>query len=163
MRSRFYRNLFYKTLFFFIVWLVLSENFDRFHMGLGLISAFSVAWLNTDRAPTRSPIPPLSIIWYVPWLIVQVVKSGVHLSKIILDPALPIEPKLFRYRTELRESAGIVLLANSITLTPGTITLEVNEQELVIHAIDKHAAKDIINQQFEKRIAGMIRKQEREQ
>ncbi|TWU06161.1 Na+/H+ antiporter subunit E [Stieleria varia] len=161
MSARFYRNLFYKTLFFFIVWLVLSESFDWFHMGLGVISAFGVAWLNTEREQTRSLIPPMSIIWYVPWLVVQVVKSGVHLSKLILSPSLPISPKIIRYRTELRKDAGIVLLANSITLTPGTITLEVNGQELVVHAIDSASASDLMDQQIEQRIAGMVRNVEK--
>lgn len=160
MKSRYYRNLFYKTLFFFVVWLVLSEAFDQFHMGLGIVSAFAVAWLNTDRTPARLPIPPLKVVWYLPWLVIQVVKSGVHLSMLILHPSLPIAPKFFRYRTELEEESGIVLLANSITLTPGTITLEVNGQELVVHAIDDIAATDILNQCFEKKIAGMVRKQE---
>lgn len=160
MKSRYYRNLFYRTLFFFIVWLVLSEAFDRFHMGLGVLSAFGIAWLNTDRTARRLAIPPMKIVWYLPWLVVQVVKSGIHLSVLVLSPSLPIAPKFFRYRTELHEESGVVLLANSITLTPGTITVEVKEQELVVHAIDDIAATDILNHRFEKKIAGMIRKQE---
>ena len=156
MKSRFYRNLIYKTLFFFLVWLLLSESFDRFHMGLGLLSAFGVAWLNTDRHPTRAAIPPLRVMRYIPWLMLQVIQSGIHLSYLILHPSLPIEPKLFRYKTKLMEDAGIVLLANSITLTPGTITLEINGQELVIHAIDETAVSDITNDQFEHRIASML-------
>ena len=161
MTSRFYRNLFYRTLFFFIVWLVLSEAFDQFHMGLGILSAFGIAWLNTDRTAKRLAIPPIKVVWYLPWLVVQVVKSGIHLSSLILSPSLPIAPKFFSYRSEMREESGIVLLANSITLTPGTITVEANEQELVVHAIDDESATDILNHRFEKKIAGMIRKQER--
>ncbi|MGB7345929.1 MAG: Na+/H+ antiporter subunit E, partial [Pirellulaceae bacterium] len=143
--------------FFFIVWLVLSEDFDRFHMGLGLMSALAVAWFNTERTPTRPTITAIRFVLYIPWLIVQVVKSGIHLSKIILNPSLPISPQLIRFHTDIQNESGIVLLANSITLTPGTITLEVNGQEFVVHAIDAEAAKDITNSQFDQRIAAMIR------
>lgn len=160
MRSRFFRNLLYKTLFFFLVWLLLSESFDQFHMGLGVLSALGVAWLNTDRFPTRAAIPPLRVVRYVPWLIVQVIRSGIHLSYLVLHPALPIQPKLFRYPTNLKEDAGIVLLANSISLTPGTITLEVINHELVIHAIDEIAVNDVMNHQFEHRIASMLTERE---
>ena len=159
MKSRYYRNLFYKTLFFFAVWLVLSEAFDRFHMALGIASALAIAWLNTDRTATRLSISPIKVVWYLPWLIVQVVKSGVHLSALILHPSLPIAPKFFRYRTDLNDEGAIVLLANSITLTPGTITLEVNDHELVVHAIDDIAATDILNHRFDEKIAGMVREQ----
>ena len=60
---------------------------------------------------------------------------------------------MIRYRTKLREEAGIVLLGNSITLTPGTITVEVESQEFVVHAIDDRSAHDITSLQFEKQIA----------
>lgn len=155
--SRFYRNLFYKTLFFFIVWLVLSESFDRFHMGLGLGSAFAVAWLNTDRSPVRSSIRPIRLFGYVPWLVIQVVKSGVHLSKLILDPKLPISPQMVTVKTDLEAEGAIVLLANSITLTPGTITVEVNGRELLVHAIDDAAAEEVTGQQFDRQIGDMVR------
>lgn len=155
--SRFYRNLFYKTLFFFVVWLVLSESFDRFHMGLGLGSALAIAWLNTDRLPMRSTIRPIGLVGYLPWLLVQVVKSGVHLSKLILNPSLPISPRMVHLHTDLKAEGGIVLLANSITLTPGTITVEVNGQDLVVHAIDEEAAADVTGQQFDRRIETMVR------
>ncbi|MEO2048260.1 MAG: Na+/H+ antiporter subunit E [Pirellulales bacterium] len=156
MKSSFYYILILKTLVFFLIWLLLSESFDLFHMGLGLLAAFGVAWLNTDRASSRSAIPQWRIVWYFPWLVGRILQSGFHLSVLILHPALPIDPKLFRYRTKLREEASIVLLGNSITLTPGTITAEINSQELVVHAMDDKSADDVTSHRLEQQIAGLF-------
>ena len=156
MKSSFYHTLILKTLVFFLIWLLLSESFDLFHMGLGLLAAFGVAWFNTDRSTSRPAIPRLRIVWYFPWLVGRILQSGFHLSVLILHPALPIDPKVIRYRTKLREDAGIVLLGNSITLTPGTITAEVNSQDLVIHAMDDKSVDDVTSQRLEQRIAGLF-------
>jgi len=156
MKSNFYHTLILKTLSLCLIWLLLTASFDLFHMGLGFLAAFGVAWLNTDRATSRSAIPRLRIVWYFPWLVGRILQSGFHLSAVILHPALPIDPKLIRYRTELREEAGIVLLGNSITLTPGTITAEVNSRDLVVHAIDDQSADDVTSQRLEQKIAGLF-------
>ena len=153
MKSSFYQTLFLKTLVFFLIWLLLSASFNLFPVGLGIVVAFGVAWFNTDRSTSRSAIPRLRIVWYFLWLVGRILQSGFHLSVLILHPALPIDPKLIRYRTKLREEAGIVLLGNSITLTPGTITVEVNSQDLVVHAMDDKSAHDVTSLHMDQRIA----------
>ena len=157
MKSRFYHTLIVKTFGFFLIWLLLSTSFNLFNVGLGLLAAFGVAWLNTDRSVSRFTILRLRIVWYFLWLVGRILQSGFHLSVLILHPSLPINPKLIRYRTNLREEAGIVLLGNSITLTPGTITAELNSQDLVVHTMDDKSAHDITSLQFEQQIAGLFR------
>ena len=162
MKSNFYHTLILKTSSLCLIWLLLSASFDLFHMGLGFLAAFGVAWLNTDRATSRSAIPRLRIVWYFPWLVGRILQSGFHLSVLILHPALPIDPKLIHYRTKLQEESGIVLLGNSITLTPGTITVELNSQDLVVHAMDDKSADDVTSQRLEQRIAGLFAERETE-
>lgn len=156
MKSSFYHTLFLKTVGFLIIWLLISESFNLLHVGLGLVVAFGVAWFNTDRSESRSTIPRLRIVWYFVWLVGRILQSGFHLSFLILHPALPIDPRLIRYRTQLREEAGIVLLGNSITLTPGTITVEVTCQDLVVHAMDDTSAHDVTSLRIEQHIAGLF-------
>ena len=156
MKSSFYQTLFLKTMGFFLIWLLLSASFNLFHVGLGLVAAFGVAWLNTDRSASRFTILRLRIVWYFLWLVGRILQSGFHLSVLILHPALPIDPKLIRYRTKLREEAGIVLLGNSITLTPGTITAELTSQDLVVHAMDDNSAADVTSQRLEQQIDGLF-------
>ncbi len=162
MKFSFYNTLILKTLGFFLIWLLLSASFNLIHIGLGLLAAFGVAWFNTDRSASRFMILRLRIVWYFLWLVGQILQSGFHLSFLILHPALPIDPKLIRYRTKLRDDAGIVLLGNSITLTPGTITVEVNSQDLVIHAMDDKSAQDVTSLRFERQIAALFGEKEME-
>jgi multicomponent Na+:H+ antiporter subunit E len=162
MTFRFFQTLVLKMLGFFLIWILLSESFDRFHIALGLFAAFVVAWFNMDRAVPRVVILRLRIVWYFVWLVGRILQSGIHLSILILNPALPIDPKLIRYRTKLRKDAGIVLLGNSITLTPGTITVESNSEELVVHAMDDISAADVTSRRFEQQISRLFAEKETE-
>jgi multicomponent Na+:H+ antiporter subunit E len=63
---------------------------------------------------------------------------------------------MIHHRTHVHEEGGIVLMGNSITLTPGTITVEVNSQELVVHAMDDKSADDVTSLRLEKQIAGLL-------
>ena len=77
--------------------------------------------------------------------------SGRHVAYLILHPRLPIEPALIRYTTGLEDPVAIVILGNSITLTPGTITADVQGNELTIHAMDAAAASGLAD--MERKIA----------
>lgn len=152
-----FRKLSYKTLVFFALWLLLSQSYHGFHMALGLLVSFGVALLNTERGkPRLENVRWLRMLAYVPWLLWRILQSGIHLSYLILHPRLPIDPKLIHYHTDLKEVAGIVLLGNSITLTPGTITAEVNSKELVAHAMDDDSAEDLTSLRMEQKIAGVF-------
>ncbi len=151
LRSR--QAVFFKTVVLFVIWLILSGPGHPFHVGLGLVVSFGVAWLNAGRADARfHAVFLLRMLWYLPWLFGRIVQSGLHMTAIILRPSLPIAPRLIRYRTGLQNQTAVVLLGNSITLTPGTITAEVNADELVVHTIDDEAGHDLTTQRFERRI-----------
>jgi multicomponent Na+:H+ antiporter subunit E len=82
------------------------------------------------------------------------------LSKLILHPALPIAPQLISVESKLHHHAAVVLLGNSITLTPGTITAEVDRNKLIVHAIDKAFSEDIASKQIESKIADIFKDEE---
>jgi multicomponent Na+:H+ antiporter subunit E len=126
----------------FVVWLALTLSLDAFYLGLGLVSAVAVAWWNT-RPSARSAMRWSGLVVYLPWVLWQVLLSGTHVAYLILHPRLPIDPKLVRFTTTLGEPAAVVILGNSITLTPGTITAEVNSHELVVHAMDDASASGL--------------------
>ena len=156
MKSSGLTTLILKTFGYYLIWLLLSESIHVIHLIVGLFASFGVAWMNTDRSESRVIALRWGLLRYFPWLVGKILQSGFHLSFLILHPALPIDPKLIPYHTNLREDAGVVLLGNSITLTPGTITMEVNLQDLVVHAIDDTSAQDVIALQFERQIARVI-------
>jgi multicomponent Na+:H+ antiporter subunit E len=72
---------------------------------------------------------------YMPWLMKEILVANLHVAKIILTPSLPISPILVRYRSSQETDLGKVIYANSITLTPGTITTGIYGQELEIHSL----------------------------
>ena len=142
-------------------WVLLSSSFTWIHLGLGLLCSFAVAWINSGH----SPFVPKFRLWlkfllYLPWLFYKIVESSLHLSKLILHPALPIAPQLITVEPKLSNRAAVVLLGNSITLTPGTITAEVGRNKLVVHTMDKVLREDIANKHIESKIADIFRDQE---
>jgi multicomponent Na+:H+ antiporter subunit E len=150
-----------KGLALFLFWIFLSASFEWIHLGLGLISSFAVAWINSDR----SPFVPKFRLWprillYLPWLFYKIIQSSLHLTKLILHPALPIAPQLISVESKLRHQAAVVLFGNSITLTPGTITAEVDRNNLIVHAIDKVSGEDIASKQMESKIADLFKDEE---
>ena len=143
-----------KTTALFVMWVMLSGKFDLFHLGLGLTLSFGVAWINSGH----SPFIPRFRLWgkillYLPWLFTRIVSSSLHVTKLILDPCLPIHPRLIHYQSKLQEPPAVVLLGNSITLTPGTITTEVNGQDFLVHALDEVSGKDVTSRKLELKIA----------
>jgi multicomponent Na+:H+ antiporter subunit E len=99
------------------------------------------------------PLPLVRLVLYLPWLFWEIVKSSLNITKIILDPKLPINPRLIQYPTNLGNSAAVVLLGNSITLTPGTVTIEVSSNELVIHVLDDGSSSGLESRTMERKIA----------
>ena len=151
--------LFFKAMTLFVFWVLLSASFEWIHLGLGLIFSFAVAWLNSGH----SPFVPKFRLWlriflYIPWLFYKIVQSSLHLSKLILHPALPITPHMISVESKLRHHAAVVLLGNSITLTPGTITVEVEGSNLIVHAMDKNDEAAI--KQMELKIANIFKDEE---
>jgi len=150
--------LFLKAMSLFVLWVLLSASFEWIHLGLGLILSFFVAWINAGHSPF---VPKFSLylrfLLYLPWLFYKIIQSSLHLSKLILHPALPIDPQLISVESKLRHNAAIVLFGNSITLTPGTITAEVDRNNLIVHAMDKALSEDLESKEMESKIADIFK------
>lgn len=158
MTSSFPKQFMANTLALFCVWLVLSGKYDLSHVVLGFIVSSGVAWLNTGypHSPFHN-FPWGRVLRYAPWLFLRIVESSLQVTKIILNPTLPIKPNLITYKSQLKHQAAIVLLGNSVTLTPGTITVEVNGNQLVVHAINDTSGDDLTSGRMERKIAEVFR------
>ena len=88
-------------------------------------------------------------------LLVEICKANWMVLKLALNPRSEVEPQLVKIKTGCREEMHRVLLSNAITLTPGTITVGQDEDELVVHALDKQTADGIENTVFEQMLAEM--------
>lgn len=97
------------------------------------------------------------ILQYIYVLIVEICKANVSVLKLTLTSKYEVEPVIVKFKTDIKTKTGRVLLANSITLTPGTITVSLKEDELVVHCLDKELAEGMEDSVFVK----LIKKLER--
>ncbi len=150
-----------------VVWLVLSGRFDYFHMGLGLISCLLVAYFSSDllfdRPPAKAAAPIVfSYLAYLPWILGQVCLANWHVLKICLSPRMmeKIDPHLVTFSSSLKSELSLVTLANSITLTPGTITVRVTvDGSFMVHAIDAKSGDPEGLKEMERKVARAFREE----
>ena len=135
-------------LMLFGFWLILSGQFDVFHLAVGVIGAAGVAllshqlqWFDVGDGEGVShhlaATPWVRQGFYAVWLLREIVIANWQVMRIVLHPRLPIDPTLVHFQSQLTSDLGVTILANSITLTPGTITVHAGENrgEFVIHAL----------------------------
>jgi multicomponent Na+:H+ antiporter subunit E len=143
-------------------WLLLSGKFDLFHLSLGVLSAalvsrFSAHLLFRDRARRGRLAEAGRFLLYLPWLLKEIVKSTLQVTRLALQPTplRRLDPRLVSFKTRLRSPAARVTLANSITLTPGTVTIRVEDDLFLVHALTAAQAAGLPGE-METRIAGIF-------
>jgi len=137
-------------------WLVLSGHYTAITIPAGILSVIGVVALSrrmdiADEEGHSIHLLP-GAVTYWPWLAKEIAKSAWDVTKIILNPKLPISPTLIRVRASQRSAAGLATYANSITLTPGTITARVSGQEFLIHAVTRSGAEDLAEGTMDRRV-----------
>jgi multicomponent Na+:H+ antiporter subunit E len=134
-------------------WLLLSGFFTPFLMTAGAGCALAVVWFARRMDVVDHPIRlgPKALVYWI-WLIKEIVKSGWDVSKIILNPKLPISPTMVRFKPSQKTDVGLVLHANSITLTPGTIAIEVSADEFLVHGLTRGGAEGTIDSDMDRRV-----------
>ena len=140
----------------FAFWLLLSGQFTPFLVAAGVGSSIAVVLFARRMEVVDREGQPIRlwriVILYWPWLLKEIAKSGWDVSKRILDPRLPISPTLIRFKPSQQSVVGLVTHANSITLTPGTITVEVNPGEFLVHALTLAGANGVVDSEMDRRI-----------
>ncbi len=144
----------------FGIWLLWSGHYTPMLMGFGLVSCALVLLLahrmriiDEEGFPLR--LTP-RILRYLPWLALQVVKSNLELTRRVLNPRLPIGPEIVELTSSQKTDLGRTTYANSITLTPSTVTIEVeSDGAFLIHAISPEAADDLRGGEMDRRVSRM--------
>ena len=141
----------------FAFWLALSGHYTPMLVGIGLAStvvcvlaARRMGTLDEEAHPTHLFVPALT---YFPWLTWEIIKSAWAVSKIILNPWLPISPTMTVVKAGQRTNVGVVTYANSITLTPGTITAQLKGDHLTVHALVRDAADELERGGMDRRVS----------
>ncbi len=114
-------------------------------IGLGVVSVVLCIWIVhklriLEAQPVFGSIEPFSLIAYLFWLTKEIGKADWAVTKVILSPDIPDDQRLIAVPTRQKTDFGRMIFANSITITPGTITVETEEDRFIVHALNKAAA-----------------------
>ncbi len=138
------------SIIMFIFWFSLSGQTAPMFLILGVVSSLLVAYWSHDLLIGKMVKGPdlrriILLIKYFLWLAWEIVLANLHLIYLVLHPKMPIEPSIVRFKHDLKTDMGIALFANSITLTPGTITIDANRHEYIVHAVSMKTAQDLLS------------------
>ena len=143
------------------VWLMLTWKIEINNIAIG--SAFSLlATMFFGELLTVTPeraLHPLRYLWFLYYFVIflwQMIKSNIDVAYRVLHPKLPIDPGLIKIRTKLRSEVSKALLANTLSLTPGSTTVDIIGDQLYIHCIDVNRPVREEAEMFEKIIARVL-------
>jgi multicomponent Na+:H+ antiporter subunit E len=165
VRKKRFMPIFLTFIISLVTWLILSGQFDSFHISLGIVSSLIVAWLSGDLL-FQNPIQQgfmarvIRFVIYIPWLMGQIFIANLHILKIVFHPKLleVIDPKIVKFNSKLSGQMPLYIFGNSITLTPGTVTIFVNVfGTYTVHAIDRQSAEALPGE-MENKIANIFEK-----
>lgn len=146
----------------FLTWIVLSGKFEPLLLWLGGISSFFVAFYFHDLLFPDIQSNYIKVFFrfcmYFPWLFKEIIKANFHLLSLVFHPRMLslIDPHIISFKTNLQSDIAITTLANSITLTPGTITISADKDGyFTVHTIDAESAK-VLPGDMEKKIAAVF-------
>ena len=151
----------------FVFWILLSGKMEAKFILIGFLTAVVSTWVTGPllRLPSTDgkgyyyafDFPYWKYVKYWGWLLVEIVKSNIDLAKIILSPQMPINPKVIQFRKPMKNPIAHVTLGNSITLTPGTVTMDViGEDTYMIHALTDEAALALVPEEGEGEMPKMV-------
>ena len=141
----------------FIFWILLSGEFTFILITSGVVASLIVAYLSHDIFVGKADLKTetgrvFKFIVYIPWLLWEIILANVEIAYLVLSPKPLVDPQIVRFKNDLKTDLGIVTLAHSITLTPGTVTVDANREEFVIHAIWQKSAEGIIGGEMQRKV-----------
>ncbi len=147
--------------FLFAVWVLLSGKYEAFHLGTGFVGVCFLLWLDSRLEPLSgsggpAQVHPLRWIYYYFWLLWQMVIAGFYVARVIINPSRHLNPHMVRFRSVQPNVVASVSLANSITLTPGTLTVDVQDDCYLVHALTERTARDLLDGSMQARVARLF-------
>lgn len=141
----------------FFTWIILSGRFDLFHIMLGVVSCLTVSFFSSDLLFPEITLKRLPGQWYrfikyLPWILYQVLVANIHIMNLVFHPRMMelIDPQIITFKSRLKGQMFLFIFANSITLTPGTITVYVSIYgDFTVHTIDRHSGSSLPGQMEE--------------
>lgn len=146
--------------FIFAVWVLLSGKLTPFHLSVGFASTLLLLWLDrrldsmADEGSIR--FHPFRWIIYAAWLIGQILLGAIHVAMVIIRPSRHLKPRLIRVRMPQPNIFASAALANSITVTPGTLTIDVVDDVFEVHVLTDRTAEGLLSGTMPERVARLF-------
>jgi len=146
----------YSIFIYLLYWIILSERFTMEGIIVGSFITLIVLYFNKDSLKNISFKKVINLkalkYWslFVILLIKEIIKANFHVAKIVLSPKLRIAPVITGIKTDVKSEMHRVILGNSITLTPGTLTISLKNNELLVHCLEEESIKGVFNCNLER-------------
>lgn len=159
-----YRNIAVQAILLMAAWLILSGHYDFLHILYGVLSVAGVILLNlrlrhiplVENEPEgMASVKIVRLLLYLPWLLWQIIASGVYVARVVLSPRLRLQPTILRFRSRQPGVMAKVILGNSITLTPGTLTLDIAGDDFTVHALTTATADGLAEGSMQRWVASL--------
>lgn len=138
-------------------WLLWSGLFKPLLLGLGMFSCLLTLYITHRMGYFETEVFALRfgrrLFAYWMWLAKEIVKSSLEVARVVISPRMPISPQVIRIKPSCTHPVDLAILANSITLTPGTLALDVHNGEITVHTLTEAGAADLRKGEMNRRVA----------
>jgi multicomponent Na+:H+ antiporter subunit E len=144
-----------------VTWLGWSGLYKPLLLSLGVFSCALTIYLIRRMGYFQSEVYALNyggrLLGYWVWLAREMVLSSLEVSRVVLSPSLPVSPRIIEIRATAQHTLDQAILGNSITVTPGTLTLDVYEGVLKVHCLTESVAESLLSGEMDRRVAALRR------
>lgn len=155
------------TVLLYALWLMLSGKLEAKFLIVGLLAAGVIAWIcvksfwvmdeKKEKTYSILEVPLWRFARYWAWLFIEIVKASLDVAKLVIHPKMPIDPQVIQFECRFENPIATAMLVNSIILTPGTVTLDVQDgNRFVVHALTYDAAKGLLEGEMQRHIAAVF-------
>lgn len=145
-----------------LTWLLLSGHYTPLLLVLGAVSVALIVWIARRMDVIDHEGQPIQLTWRTPlywgWLFKEIMRSNVYVASRILSPKLSISPQVIKVKAHEQTELGQVIYANSITLTPGTVSVRVIDGDIIVHALTRRTAASVACGEMDRRVQRLERK-----
>jgi multicomponent Na+:H+ antiporter subunit E len=140
-------------------WLLWSGIYKPLLLMLGLLSCVLTIYVKHRMGYFETDVFALPfgrrLLGYWLWLAKEIVRSSLDVARIVLSPSLPISPKVVKIKASCEHPVDQAILANSITLTPGTLALDVYNGNITVHALTAAGADELLKGELDQRVMSL--------
>lgn len=152
------KNIIWLAFVLAVFWIINSGHFDALLLSFGVLSVALVIYLNRRMTRASGEYQPPIILsmrlpFYVLWLVKEIIKSNIEVIRCIWQKNPAIEPRVIKVKASQKSDLYKVLYANSITMTPGTVTMEIEGDEFTIHALTRSSREGVESGDMDKRVS----------